>query len=156
MGMYGEVTAASKEQFGKLSNGDSFAGLFPSRTTTADSVSLEKAWHGIHYLLTGEQWGGQGPLAFLLSGGKTSGDEGPRWFTPEESKAIHKALTDVSDEVFWSRFDASKMEELEIYPIIWDEEEEELQEEYLMYLNDLKQVVELAAESDRGLVVSIS
>ena len=31
-------------------------------------TSLEKSWHGLHFTLTGEEWGEDGPLAFLLAG----------------------------------------------------------------------------------------
>ncbi len=137
MGMYGMVSIAGA---GK-----------------AESVSLEKAWHGLHYLLTGEVWEGEGPLAFLLAGGEHEGgdEEAPRWFSPEETAEIHRALSSVSDAALWSRFDAEEMEANEIYPGIWDEDEEELKEEYLMYFHQLKQIVSAAAQSRRGLVVSI-
>ena len=38
------------------------------------SIDLDKAWHGIHYLLAGTEWEGTGPAAFLLAGGKEVGD----------------------------------------------------------------------------------
>ena len=153
MGMYGEVTAATQDEFEQVSGG-LFGRFFGSRTATEDSVSLEKAWHGLHYLLTGEAWGGQGPLAFLLSGDDAD-EGGPRWFSTGETKKIHDALKAVSDDQLWSRFDADVMEDQDIYPLIWDEPEEELKEEYVMYFNDLKQVVAAAAASDRGLMISI-
>ena len=33
------------------------------------TCSLEKAWHGLHYLLTGDAWGGGPPLNFIVMGG---------------------------------------------------------------------------------------
>lgn len=158
MGMYCEVTAASPDDLNRLSTQPSFlGGLLGSDTATADGVSLEKAWHGLHFLLTGEAWEGHGPLGFLLAGGELVGgdEEAPRWFPPDETTRIHEALSGVSDDSLWSRFDASKMEELDIYPGIWDEEEEELKEEYLGYFHELKQVVAAAVQSGRGLLVTI-
>jgi hypothetical protein len=121
-------------------------------------VSLEKAWHGLHYFLTGEVWEGHGPLAFLLAGGEqlTDDDDMPtRWFTPEETVEIDRALSAVSDKQLWSRFDADEMESQQIYPGIWDEDEEDLKEEYLGYFHELKKVVSLAAKNGQGLVVTI-
>jgi hypothetical protein len=121
-------------------------------------VSVEKAWHGLHYLLTGEVWQGHGPLAFLMAGGEQLGDdeESPaRWFTPNETVQIHEALSNVSDNELWSRFDAEEMENQQIYPGIWDEPEEDLKEEYLTYFHELKQVVAAAVQSGQGLLVAI-
>lgn len=47
------------------------------------------------------------------------------------------------------------MEQQDIYPGIWDEDEEDLKEEYLGYFQELKQVVAAAAQSGRGLIVEI-
>ena len=159
MGMYCEVSAATAGDLGGLSaEPNPSSGLLQRDTATANSISLEKSWHGLHYLLTGEVWEGDGPLAFLLAGGEQQGDdeETPiRWFTPEETSQIHQALSRVSDNQLWSRFDAEQMEQHEIYPGIWDEAEEDLKEEYLEYFNALKQVVATAAQSRQGLVVTL-
>ncbi|HEY2841709.1 MAG TPA: YfbM family protein, partial [Pirellulales bacterium] len=128
MGMYCEVSVAAPGDIeGFSAEPDPLDGLRRGGTATINRISLEKAWHGLHYLLTGEAWDGQGPLAFLLAGGEQIGDddESPRWFTPEETKRIHLALTSVSDELLWSRFDAKQMEQKQIYPGIWDESEDE-------------------------------
>jgi hypothetical protein len=112
----------------------------------------------VHYLLTGEVWEGHGPLAFLLAGGEQLGEdeESPvRWFTPDETNQIHQALSRVSDDQLWSRFDANAMEQQEIYPGIWDEAEDDLKEEYLSYFHELKQVVAAAAQGGQGLLVTI-
>jgi hypothetical protein len=164
--MYCEVSAASRDDLGKYAQGffsggvGKLAGLFggASQAATAPSISLEKAWHGLHYLLTGEVWEGSGPLAFLLAGGEQLGDDDEmpvRWFTPEETAEIHRALSAVSDKQLWSRFDPEAMEEQQIYPGIWDEDEADLKEEYLGYFHELKAVVAEAVKANQGLVVSI-
>lgn len=158
MGMYCEVSAASSPDQGFSSEPDILGGLLGRGTTTANSVSLEKAWHGLHYLLTGDVWEGQGPLAFLLAGGEQLGDDeesAPRWFTAEETSRIHQALAGVSDAALWSRFDAAEMERQSVYPGIWDEAEDDLKEEYLTYFHELKRVAAAAAQSGQGLLVTI-
>jgi hypothetical protein len=127
---------------------------FQNGAATAERVSLEKAWHGLHYLLTGKAWGGDGPAAFLVAGGKQL-DEEERWFEPDETKRIHQELSRISDDQLWARFDAEEMERQEIYPGIWDESGFDLREEYLEYFHVLKRIVAAAAESGQGLSVSI-
>jgi hypothetical protein len=158
MGMYCEVSVAAREDVGDFSDEPaSFAAAFGG-VATANRASLEKAWHGLHYLLTGEVWEGNGPLAFLLAGGEEVGDddESPlRWFSPDEAREIHQALSSVSDSQLWSRFDAQDMENQQIYPGIWDEPESDLKDEYLEYFHQLKQVVASAVKSQQGLLVTI-
>ena len=76
------------------------------------TLSIEKAWHGLHYLLTGESWGGTGPRAFLLAGGLEQGEDygyGPaRYFTAIEVSAIAKELVRLGADDLWSKFDAKR------------------------------------------------
>src|SRR6476660_4810992 len=106
MGMYCEVLAASPEYLSQFADEPGqFGGPRQRGTATANRISLEKAWHGLHYLLTGEVWEGQGPLAFLLAGGEQLGEdeESPvRWFTPDETNQLHQELARVSDDPLWS------------------------------------------------------
>jgi hypothetical protein len=159
MGMYCEVSLAARDEVDRVSQDPALLSRFlQGGAATAQRISLEKAWHGLHYLLTGEVWEGTGPLAFLLAGGQHVDDDednGVRWFSPEEAAQIHQALSGVSDDQLWTRYDAEQMEQLEVYPGIWDEPEEELQEEYLMYFQQLKQLVAAAAESRQGLLVTL-
>ena len=153
--MYCEVSAASADDLKKV---DLYDLMASPGTATATTVSLEKSWHGLHYLLTGEVWQGHGPLSFLLTGGGQVGDddESPlRWFTPGETVEIDRALSAVTDDGLWSRFDADEMESQGIYPGIWDEDEEELREEYVDYFHELKQVVAVAVRQNQGLLVSV-
>src|SRR4051812_5134842 len=57
---------------------------------------VDKAWHGIHFLLTGTEWEGDGPLAFMLQGGREISEElgygPPHGFTSSEVKEIDAAL----------------------------------------------------------------
>jgi hypothetical protein len=39
-----------------------------------NEANLDKAWHGIHFLLTGTNWAGDPPLNFLVAGGAQVGD----------------------------------------------------------------------------------
>ena len=125
------------------------------------NVGLEKSWAGLHYLMTGSANFGDvvsvssQPLAFLLQGGQSIANDGGQLFTPNETKTINAALSAVSDDQLWSRYDAAAMEASEVYPMIWDEPEEDLREEYLAYFQLLERVVRIAAQQDMGLLVLI-
>ncbi len=90
-------------------------------------VDLDKAWHCLHYLLSGSAQAGEGPLSFLLAGGAPVGDEdlggaGPaRVFRPAEVSAIAAALAEVTEPQLLARFDAKKLEALGVYPGRWAE-----------------------------------
>lgn len=124
-----------------------------------DSLFLEKAWHGLHYLLAGEAWGGKGELAFLLSGGVETGDDfgyGPaRYFEPSEVNKIATLISTIDDAQLWSRYDPQHMTDQGVYPDIWDEPEQDLHEEYLDYFNLLKEFLAEAAAAGDAMEISM-
>src|SRR5262249_19169224 len=72
-------------------------------------VDLEKAWHGIHFLLTGSAWDGEEPLCYLVTGGEQIGEEdvgyGPaRALKPQQVAAWASALSAVSVDELSNRF----------------------------------------------------
>jgi hypothetical protein len=87
---------------------------------------LDKAWHGIHYLLTGEARLGEGPLSQAVLGGtKLWRERDLRMLAPDQVAEISAALSAVSFDAFCRRYDANAMMRAEIYPVDWDEEDEE-------------------------------
>ena len=126
-----------------------------------ESISLEKAWHGLHFLLTGDAWETEGPAAFIVGGGAPldgvdAGYGLPRLFMPDEVQQIHAKLNSTDGETLWSRYDSDAMTTEGVYPDIWDEPEEDLKEEYLFYFTDLKNLVSRAAGAGQGLVVFLA
>jgi len=128
-----------------------------------DRVDLDKAWHGIHFLLTGTAWGGTPPLSYLVVGGENvcpvDMGYGPvRLLRPPEVRAFAKALAGLDEGTLRSRFDPARMRELDIYPEIWDRPDE--LEDSLAYLLDnfamLRDFVGRASEAGRALLINIS
>lgn len=128
-------------------------------------VDLDKAWHCLHYLLSGSAQGGQGPLAFLLSGGAPVGEEdlggaGPaRVFVPEEVATIATALAGVAEATLLSRFDVKKLAALGVYPGRWEELNLKSDYELGYYLGPfrgLKQLTERARHEGAGMLVWIA
>lgn len=113
----------------------------PARAVLAESddLDLDKAWHGLHYLLTGTAWEGEFPASFLVSGGMPLGEEdvgyGPaRAFAPEEVRAIADFLDGMDETALRARYVPAELAEAEIYPdVIWTRDEEaETNWEYLL------------------------
>ncbi len=83
-------------------------------------LDIEKTWHIIHFLLNGDAWEGSGPSFCAVLGGTQLTDEdlgyGPaRFLDPAEVAATATALSRISPEELWSRFDASRVLEAELY-----------------------------------------
>jgi hypothetical protein len=84
-------------------------------------LSLDKAWHGVHYLLCGEAEPGPTPAAQAVLGGTEFGDDlgyGPaRYFPVEQAAAIARELSRAGLEAeMKARFDPAELSRLGIYP----------------------------------------
>jgi hypothetical protein len=97
----------------------------PRAPDKREVLSLEKAWHGVHYILCGEPEPGPALLSQAVLGGVALGDDdegfsgyGPaRYFTVEQVAQLAEQLSVPGLEAEASeRFDAGRMEELRIYP----------------------------------------
>jgi hypothetical protein len=90
-------------------------------------LELGKAWHGVHFLLTGDPDGGEAPLALAIFGGVELGPDlgyGPlRVLEPEEVRDVSAALAALPAEALRARFSPEQFEAAEIYPFgIWADE----------------------------------
>jgi hypothetical protein len=88
------------------------------------SFDVDKAWHAVHFALTGEAWDQVGPLGAVVLGGEPFGEDlgyGPaRWLGPEAVAAAATALAALDPEELAGRLDFPRMAALGIYPSIWD------------------------------------
>jgi hypothetical protein len=125
-------------------------------------IDLDKAWHGLHYLLTGTAWEGTKPLNFIVSGGAEVGDidvgYGPaRVLRSNEVGELYSALGDIDENVLRERFNPEEMMNLEIYPDIWDRnpDEDDTLDYCVEYYRDLRRFLSEAVGNSMGLVVHI-
>lgn len=124
-------------------------------------LDLDKAWHAVHFLLTGNAEGGSGPEAFMLEGGSTIGDVdvgyGPaRAFSAEEVRVISKRLAQISPEAMRQKFDHAALQAADIYPTIWDRMESEDVDYVVNNYDSMLQHLKTAASKNLGLIVSLS
>lgn len=93
-------------------------------------IDLDKAWHGVHYLLTGLTQGGPEPYSLAVFGGKEFGPEvgyGPaRFLTAEQVARVAQALSKLPAQALAERFNPPDMQAKGIYPdVIWVRDKEE-------------------------------
>lgn len=110
------------------------SGLVPSDGEPGDTfvtdgrrtLSLDRAWHGVHYLLSGSPEPHSGRWGRVILGGTDIGDDdfgfGPaRYFDADEVAEISADLGRPELEAeLEDRFDPTRMTALAIYPGGWD------------------------------------
>jgi hypothetical protein len=131
--------------------------------STGLETDLDKAWHGIHYLLTGTESAGNPPLNFLLCGGAEVGDievgYGPaRVITAKDVKTIAAELAKIDEKTLRERFNPHEMMKLKIYPDIWDRDP--AKDDVLGYCIEnvdlLRQFLSTAEARSLGIVICLT
>lgn len=125
-------------------------------------TDIDKSWGGILFLLTG-----QGleeldhPLSRILFSGELIDEDqdlgyGPaHYLTVLEVKEIYNEISQITPEELRGCYDAGKMEELGIYPNIWDDDQESLN--YLLdSYNDVLEVYSEAAKNNQAIITFIN
>lgn len=120
---------------------------------------LEKAWHGLHFVFTGRADEAPAPFGYLLSGGEEMGEDlgyGPaRYLTHAEVGRFRDVLLAINEQELDRRFDLAALEQNDIYPGCWDEDRDELLEEYTEYFAQLKADLGRTIDSGEGLLIVI-
>jgi hypothetical protein len=103
-------------------------GLRMEDEVATGTVDLDKAWHGIHFLLTGSADGDAPPLAWAVLGGEEIGEDmgyGPaRFLTADRVRAVAEALP--ADEAFLAAFDGAAMDAADVYPgPMWSDDDDQ-------------------------------
>lgn len=117
-------------------SGADILAAFQKREDDPSRVDLEKDWHALHFLLTGDssmetEHRPDQPLHNVVMGGHEANFQtgyGPaRWFAAGEVKAMAEALFKISVEDLRARFSADAFNAAEVYPRPrpggWDEGE---------------------------------
>lgn len=124
-----------------------------------DYVDIDKTWHVLHFLLTGEAWEAEPPLDFIATGGQQVGEEdvgyGPaRVLRSPEVRRLAEALAPITWPILLSRFDIAAMDALEIYPTGWSAYDPSGEDGYFSgAFVALSALVKRGAEEGLGLLV---
>ena len=156
------VTPAELETF--INEPELLEGSIYDEATDEENPNLtdiDKSWDGILFLLTGTGIAGpEHPLRkVMFSGQEFGGDQdmgyGPaQYLTPEQVQEVHMALRGISAEDLRSKYDPKRMTELDIYPSIWQNEEEV---NYLLeYYEAVREIYATAAANGEAVITFIN
>ncbi len=155
------ISAADADQV--IDSPESVEDLVESLDGSDAMLSLERAWDGLHFALTGTVGKGTPPLNVLVLGGVPVGEDvgyGPdRLVHPPDVAALDAALTAFSDADFDRNFDLQQLAANAVYPGGWDDPHLDgikVRAVYLSYLHQLKAHVRRAAEAGGAILITIS
>jgi len=125
-----------------------------------DIFDVDKMWHGLYFLLTGTECGGDAPANYLLSTpnvrGEGVGHVSARAISTVRTKELSDYLGDLDRLALLTRFDGVQMTALDIYPGIWDEDPEELKEGLGHAFDALKAYCRKCADHGLGMLSFIA
>ncbi len=157
MGMIGKLLRISEAELQQLqANEEDISDFIYSEDSEEKELDIDKAWHGIHYVLNKSAWEGELPLFNTIMGGTPIGEDmgyGPiRFLTGVEVKEVAAALAELSEEELQRRFDPEEMNDLDIYPSLdWSEAEEP---EYIFsYLKEVRNYYLEAAGGGQAMLL---
>lgn len=117
------------------------AALYERDDAAAQDAYLDKAWHAIHFVLTGSAWTGEAPWAWAILGGTPlNEDDDASWrhLPAEQVREVAQALAALPPAEFARRFDAQALADAQIYPdTIWLRDGEDAKRYVLDYYAQL-------------------
>ncbi len=125
-----------------------------------DIFDVDKMWHGVYFLLTGTDYGGEPPVSLLFQAPPVS-DENigygpPLAISAKQTKALGDHLDGLQKSSVLARFDATQMKALKIYPDIWDEDPAQLKAELGGAFDQLKAYCRRCADNGLGMLAYVS
>ena len=163
MSMNATFIQLESAELSRLQGDPAFAEALFDETAADDGrvvLSLDKIWHGVHYILCGEPEPGTQLVSQAVMGGVELGEdeEGfagygpPRYFTAARVAELAEALNRPELELAASaRFDASRMTQLGIYPGWEPSDASEVMDRF----RDLRDFYRDAATSGRAVVTCL-
>jgi Domain of unknown function (DUF1877) len=110
MGMIGYFKAATPNELAALLDDPSSADTYIESAVSAHRLmDIDKSWHGIHFILTGENMdmgmGGEPPACLVIMGGRLVHDGPVRYLSAVEVAEIAAFVERFTPEQFRSQFD---------------------------------------------------
>jgi hypothetical protein len=162
MAMIGNLRPATDAEIARLlANPEEITRfLYGSNAPANDRVVLNKAWHAIHFVLTGSRLGGNAPLNFLVDQGTPVGavdvGYGPaRVLTSEQVRELADALSAIQPELVAERVDLERFDEETIYPGNWRRNGYDAEYVASRY-REMRELIARTAERGQGLILYIN
>jgi hypothetical protein len=145
MGLRAGIHAISRATYAAALGDDSELAV----ASSIKSVDLDKAWHAIHYLLTGDS-----ELTFLLTGTQIEGiSEHCEVHSPDSLRSLQLRLASTSVAEIMSGFRLDDFNDRNIYPGGWTKDMAPYVAEHLeRFLRKLRELV----DDESGMMVVIS
>jgi hypothetical protein len=117
-------------------------------------LDLGNSWHGLHYLLSGQPWGGEPPLGQAIWGECGSGvdDKVIRYVSAAEAAAIAKALDELPEAELAQRLQAWPAHEQDLYHRSGDWRNPQIRAHYLELTGELRQFYQDVASRGASVV----
>jgi hypothetical protein len=136
------------------------ADFFFEEGEEGDLIDFDKAWDALHFMLTGEPWSTEGPLAIMFYQGEEIGPNdgyGPARFIPKEvMSSFNTAMKNLSDEDIAKRYDPNAMDEAQLYAsYIFAEEGDEALDYVMQGVPQLRTFAGKCAATNSGALVGI-
>jgi hypothetical protein len=124
-------------------------------------IDIDKAWNGIHYLLTGSVESNGTLASKVIMGGEDIGPDrgyGPaQLLKPTEVKAIAHLLEGTTPDILRQRFRPKEMTRADVYPgVIWERDGDDALRYVLDYYKKLVAFYKRAAERGQAVILVIS
>lgn len=126
-----------------------------------NGLYLDKAWHGVHWLLARNAGSNDKPASKIVMGGTEIGQNlgygKARYFSPVEVKRIAKLLAAIAPADLKKNYDPAQMDLANVYPNDWTEWEKDGERPFEMLLaafNDVKAFYLRAARDGHAVVYS--
>ncbi|HEY3062576.1 MAG TPA: YfbM family protein [Chloroflexota bacterium] len=134
--------------------------LYGGGSAVRERVTLGKAWHAIHFGLTGSRLGGDAPLNFLVAEGTPVGTVdvgyGPaRVLTSAQVRSLADSLAAVDAEQLGRRLEPSTLDAHAIYPGDWGRNGHDVGTVAETY-RDMRALILRLSEAGLGLVLYIN
>ncbi|KPI48255.1 hypothetical protein IM33_17520 [Clostridioides difficile] len=162
MGMIGCYTRISEEDVLKLQQAEGNLQDFVFEDVYENStINIDKAWHTIHFTLTGCSFGGDDDNIFsklVLSGNifmEIDGEPPAMLITADDVKKLSEAMNNLEEQTFRKKFNISEMLENNIYSVMDDENEEEFFDYVWANLIELKKFIEEASNEGQAVIFCI-
>lgn len=162
MSMIGYYLRADEDTVKQIAQGATGELLF-GNDSDDKLLCIDKAWHAIHYLVTGCVWDipEDNILGQLVLGGEPINDEdmgyGPARLIPKELVArLADALDTWEDDTFREHFHLKDMIENEIYPVMSGENEKEFFEYIRENFDALKAFMKDAAREGQNVITFLA
>lgn len=161
MGMIAYFTAANITQLNALrehpESVEDF--LFPNDgdDEPENTIDIDKAWHGIHFLLNKLADNEESPFNQTVFGGEAVGEDlgyGPaRLMGPDLLKEVATLIASVTPETLEAAYDPKAMTAEDIYPGFWERDGREAFDYLMHYFTALSEFYQAAAERGDGAVL---